>query len=352
VVDAVNSEPPDAGRRLPGLDLDVIAGWFTTTVPDAAPPRSASLIAGGRSNLTYEVTDGIRNYILRRPPLGHVLATAHDVGREYRVIAALGQTEVPVPRVFGLCQDPSLLGAPFYVMEKVDGDAFRTAAQLADQGTQQVATISRALVTTLARLHSIAPSSIGLTDFGRPVGFLPRQVRRWTKQLQASATRPLRGAEELSDRLTREVPEQGESAIVHGDYRVDNVLFHDGQPTAVLDWEMATLGDPATDVALLLAYQRMAELPGGAAVFDAHSAPGFLSAAELIDTYTSEMGRPFPQPGFYLALAFFKMATICESIHHRYAIGQTVGEGFDTIGDVVEPLLDSGLDALDNRSLG
>ena len=348
----MKSEPLDPERHLPGLDLDVITGWFTSTVPDAAPPRSASLIAGGRSNLTYEVNDGIRSYILRRPPLGHVLATAHDVGREHRVLAALGPTDVPVPLVFGLCQDPSLLGAPFYVMEKVDGDAFRTAAQLADQGIEQVTAISRSLVTTLARLHSIVPSRVGLTDFGRPEGFLPRQVRRWTKQLQASATRPLRGAEELSDRLSREVPEQGQSSIVHGDYRVDNVLFRKGRPTAVLDWEMATLGDPATDVALLLAYQRLAELPGCAAVFDAHSAPGFLSAAELLDTYASETGRPFPQPGFYLALAFFKMAAICESIHHRYTIGQTVGEGFDTIGDVVEPLLDLGLNALDTRSLG
>lgn len=347
----MKTEPLDAERHLPGLDLDVITDWFTTTIPDAAPPVSASLITGGRSNLTYEVDDGSRKYILRRPPLGHVLATAHDVGREYRVMAALGQTDVPVPFVFGLCQDSSLLGAPFYVMAKVDGDAFRTAAQLAAQGTEQVTAISRTLMTTLARLHSIVPSSVGLSDFGRPEGFLPRQVRRWTKQLQDSATRPLRGAEELSDRLSRQVPEEGASGLVHGDYRVDNVLFHAGRPTAVLDWEMATLGDPATDVALFVAYQRMAELPGGAAVFDAHTAPGFLSAAELVDVYASEMGRPFPQPGFYLALAFFKMAAVCESIHRRYSIGQTVGEGFDTIGDLVEPLLDSGLTALDARSL-
>ena len=331
---------------LPGLDLDRFREFFEKACPgEITGPLTGSLVAGGKSNLTYIVGDGHREWVVRRPPLGHVLATAHDMTREHRVMTALRDTSVPVPRTFALCEDESVIGAKFYVMERVHGTPYRTAAELAPLGPERTRAISRRSVETLATLHSVDPVAVGLADFGRPEGFLERQVRRWKKQLDASHSRSLEGADELHALLAAGIPTEQAPAIVHGDYRLDNLLV-DGQDriAAVLDWEMATLGDPLTDIALMLVYGRLGSLD--ASVSDVSSAPGFLTEAETVELYGARSGRDLSAMGFYLGLASFKLAVILEGIHFRYTQGQTVGEGFDAVGAAVEPLIAAGITSL------
>ncbi|KHK97756.1 acyl-CoA dehydrogenase [Microbacterium mangrovi] len=332
---------------VPGLDPERLGSWLHATIPDAGPEVTATLIVGGKSNLTYDVTDGSHRWIVRRPPLGHVLATAHDMAREYRVMSALAGSTVPVPRMIAFCADADVIGAPFTVMERVVGTAFTRAAQLASLGADRTRAVSERVVDTLADLHEVVPGDVGLGDFGRPDGFLVRQVERWKKQLDASHSRELPAADELYRRLAADVPADGAAGIVHGDFRLDNVLIDaQDRPAAVIDWEMATLGDPLTDLALMLVYDRLARA-GGAIVADANLAPGFLSESESIDRYEARSSRDLSRFGFYLALASFKLAGIVEGIHYRSVHGQTVGDGFARIGELTEPVLQSGLDALD-----
>ncbi|MGJ9413113.1 phosphotransferase family protein [Aeromicrobium sp. CF4.19] len=338
-----------------GLDLDAVRTWLDAERPGLLGDRlEADLITGGKSNLTYAVTDGTTEVIVRRPPLGHVLATAHDMAREHRVITALAGTAVPVPRTFALCEDDSVIGAPFYVMERVAGTAYARASELEKLGPERTQAITQRMVDVLAELHAVDPASVGLADFGRPDGYLERQVRRWKKQLEASRSRELPGMDDLVARLESTLPETSEGTIVHGDYRLDNLLVDTTTPgadevTAVLDWEMSTLGDPLTDVAVLLAYQQLAEAaPGGTAgalVTDAAKAPGYAPREELLARYAERSGRDVSDIDFHLALAFFKLAVILEGIHYRHAHGQTLGEGFAGIGDLIEPLIQAGLRA-------
>jgi aminoglycoside phosphotransferase (APT) family kinase protein len=339
---------------IPGLDLERFAGWFARACPgEMGGPLSGALsgrlLAGGKSNLTYEVSDGTRSWVVRRPPLGHVLATAHDMRREYQVISALRGTGVPVAAVYALCEDPGVLGAPFYVMSLVDGIAYRTAEQMAATGAERTRAIAERLIGTLADLHSVDYRAVGLESFGRPEGFLARQVRRWKKQLDASRSRELPGIDELHDRLATSQPDDGPPTIVHGDYRLDNVLVGaDDQIAAVVDWEMATIADPLTDVGLLLVYQRLGELGGGQL---ASRAAGYPSEAQVLAQYADRSGRDLSDLSFHIGLASFKLAVIMEGIHYRYIHGQTVGEGFgedDTLG---ERLITLGLSTLKERGL-
>jgi aminoglycoside phosphotransferase (APT) family kinase protein len=331
----------------PGLDLARLTPWFATSVPGGARDLAARLIAGGRSNLTYEVTDGEGAWIVRRPPLGHVLATAHDMGREYRVMSALRDTDVPVPATYALCLDEGVLGAPFYVMERVAGTPYRHAAELVPLGAERTRAISAGLVDTLATLHEVEAGAVGLAGFGRPEGFLARQVRRWRRQLDASHSRDLPDADELHARLAADVPAESAPGIVHGDYRLDNVLTDDhDRVAAVVDWEMATLGDPLTDLALLVVSQRLGARSGAAAVASAASAPGFLTEDEIVERYARRSARDLSRFGFYLGLASYKLAAILEGIHYRHLHGLTVGPGFEQIGEAVPPLLAAGLRAL------
>lgn len=335
-----------------GLDLGALRTWLDAEAPGELPGElGATLITGGKSNLTYSVTNGERDVIVRRPPLGHVLATAHDMGREHRVMAALAGTAVPVPRMIAACPDDSVIGAPFYVMEKMSGTAFQRAADLEPLGAERTRAITERLVDTLAELHAVDYTAVGLADFGRPDGYLERQVRRWKKQLDASRSRDIDGIDELADRLASSVPESGDPTIVHGDYRLDNVLVdtQDGDRiTTVLDWEMSTLGDPLTDVAIMLAYQNLALAAGPAAsgqVTDAPLAPGYLPPDDVVERYAMQSGRDVSELGFHLGLAYFKLAVILEGIHYRFTQGQTLGAGFDNIGSMIDPLVRHGLDA-------
>ncbi|MEY9943509.1 phosphotransferase family protein [Kitasatospora sp. GAS1066B] len=327
----------------PGLDLAALQEHLGTG------PLSAELIEGGRSNLTYRLTDGEHRWVLRRPPLGHVLATAHDMAREYRVIGALHDSPVPVPRTVRLTEDPAVIGAPFYLMEFVDGTAHRDSVALAALGPERVRALADHLVDTLVALHAIDPQEVGLADFGRPEGFLTRQVQRWGKQLAASRSREVAGIDALAERLAGYLPHSPAPTLVHGDYRLDNVLVGpDDRITAVLDWEMSTLGDPLTDLGLLVMYTELAAqfagvIPGVAL------APGFPSGGELIERYAAESGRDVGRVDWYVAFASFKLAVVLEGIHFRYSQGRTVGAGFDRVGALVPLFVEHGLTALKER---
>ncbi|MFB7736124.1 phosphotransferase family protein [Streptomyces sp. NPDC056112] len=331
----------------PGLDLDRLRGLLDRERPGLVRgPLTGRLIEGGRSNLTYAVSDGTSRWVVRRPPLGHVLATAHDMGREHRVISALHPTEVPVPRPVLLCEDEDVLGAPFYVMEFVEGTPYRTADQLAPLGEERTRNAVLSLVDTLVELHAVDPAEVGLDGFGRPEGFLDRQLRRWGKQLAASRNRELAGVDELHAALGRALPVSPAPAVVHGDYRLDNVLLGpDDRITAVLDWEMSTLGDPLTDLGLLVMYSTPLGMPDSP-VSTTAQAPGHPSAAELVERYAARSGRDVSAVSWYTAFAWFKLAVILEGIHYRYTLGQTVGRGFDRIGDLVPVFIDHGLTSL------
>ncbi|MGI5442340.1 phosphotransferase family protein [Streptomyces shenzhenensis] len=331
----------------PGLDPDRLRGLLDRERPGLVDgPLSGRLIEGGRSNLTYAVTDGTSTWVVRRPPLGHVLATAHDMAREHRVISALHPTRVPVPRPLLLCEDPEVLGAPFYVMEFVEGTPYRTAEQLAPLGAERTRAAVLALVDTLVELHAVDPAAVGLTDFGRPEGFLDRQLRRWGKQLDASRNRELAGIDELHAALGRALPTSPAPAVVHGDYRLDNVLIDaDDRITAILDWEMSTVGDPLTDLGLLVMYSLPLGAPGSPVSTTAEAA-GHPAPAELIERYAARSGRDVSAVSWYTAFAWFKLAVILEGIHYRYTLGQTVGPGFDRIGGLVPVFIEHGLTTL------
>ncbi|MFF1378198.1 phosphotransferase family protein [Streptomyces sp. NPDC058308] len=337
----------------PGLDLDRLRGHLDRERPGlVGGPLTARLIEGGRSNLTYAVTDGATRWVVRRPPLGHVLATAHDMKREHRVIAALHPTDVPVPAPVLLCEDDTVIGAPFYVMEFVDGTPYRTAEELAPLGPGRTREAVLGLVDTLVDLHAVDPAAVGLGDFGRPEGFLDRQLRRWGKQLDASRSRELAGIDELHAALGRALPGSPAPAVVHGDYRLDNVLIgDDGRIKAILDWEMSTLGDPLTDLGLLVMYSAKLEVPDSP-VSTTAGAPGHPDPAELIERYAARSGRDVSAVSWYTAFAWFKLAVILEGIHYRYTLGQTVGAGFDRIGELVPVFIEHGRATLQGRQEG
>jgi aminoglycoside phosphotransferase (APT) family kinase protein len=343
----------DPVTALPGLDLDQLASYLEGVAPGLiGGPLSGQLLAGGRSNLTYRVSDGAHEWVLRRPPLGHVLATAHDMAREFRVICALADTAVPVPDTVHLCTDADILGAPFYLMSLVAGDVLRERAQTLALGAAGCAVLGTSLIDILARLHSIDPAEVGLADFGRPEGYLTRQVARWRKQLDSSRSRDVPGIDELQERLAASVPVTARHTLLHGDYRLDNVLTDITDPdapriTAVLDWEMATLGDPLADLGLLTVYSNGSQddpITGGVT-----SAPGFPPIDELIDRYAAATGTDVSALDWYVGLACFKLAVVLEGIYFRFTQGKTVGAGFEQIGDRVPGLVDNGLAALASR---
>ena len=355
--DAGADRPESRPAAPPGLDLETFGAWFADHGPTGRKATwSGALVPGGKSNLTYTVSDGTQEWILRRPPLGHVQATAHDMQREYRVMSALARTTVPVPETVALCTDPEVLGAVFYVMEKVEGTPYRTVEELGRFSPETTARLADGMVQVMAALHQVDPAAVALSDFGRPQGFLTRQVSRWGRQLEGSRTRTLPDAERLLRLLADTVPaEDGErdpvsASIVHGDYRLDNLLSVPTDPNpvkAVVDWEMSTLGDPLTDLALLLVYDRVAGIVPALGVSDVSGAPGYPDAAQIVDRYAElralDADALVHSLQFHLGLAHFKLAVILEGIHHRFVAGQTVGTGFESIGEAVEPLLAAGL---------
>ncbi|MGI8535628.1 MAG: phosphotransferase family protein [Mycobacteriales bacterium] len=343
-----------------GADPSVVGPHLAAALDD---PRwgscNVALIAGGRSNLTYRVRSPAGLVVLRRPPLGHVLPTAHDMVREHTVMAALAGTKVPVPRMLHLCSDAEVLGQPFYVMELVEGHLCRESLPVgyADRPEQRRA-IGEALVEVLAALHEVDPAAVGLGTFGRPEGYLERQVRRWGTQWEATRIAGHDALDRLAVELAGQVPSTQRHTVVHGDYRLDNTILdpaHPGRIAAVLDWEMSTLGDPLTDLGVLLGYWSQADDSGArtlATVVPAATVlPGFPSRAEVASRYADRTGLDLTPLPWYTAFAAFKLAVVCAGIVARVRGGAMVGTGFEGIEERIAPLVEIGRSTLADRSV-
>jgi aminoglycoside phosphotransferase (APT) family kinase protein len=336
-----------------GIERDKVDPWLAEHVPDVAPPFRYELIAGGRSNLTYEVTDAAgRRFVLRRPPLGNVLESAHDMGREHRLISALEPTPVPVPTPLAFCDDTEVNGARFYVMSFVDGvvlNGEEDAERHLDPPAR--ARAGRSLVEVLADLHEVDVDAVGLGDLARRDGYVERQLRRWQAQFEKSRSREIPAMDEAHRRLAARVPEQRRTGIVHGDYRLGNCLVGpDGELNAVLDWELCTLGEPLADLGWVLAW--WAEPGEGAAHLGRDvpsTAAGFETRAALVERYVERTGTDVSDLDFYVALAYWKLACIGEGVYARYkagVMGDVPAEDLDAFGGRVGALADRALEQL------
>jgi aminoglycoside phosphotransferase (APT) family kinase protein len=327
-----------------GINRDGVEAWFAEHVHGAESPLSFERIAGGHSNLTYRVTDARgRHWALRRPPLGRRLGSAHDMAREHRVVSALAGTPVPVAPVVALCDDESVNEAPFYVMEFVEGPVLRGLAEaeaFPDHADRQA--IAERVVDTLVEIHAVDPDGVGLGELGRKEDYVARQLRRWQGQWEKSKTRELAVIDEVHDRLAGGIPEQGPATIVHGDYRLDNMILNTrGEVAAVVDWELCTLGDPLADVGLLMVYWPKNGEEATSLGQPANLAPGFRAR------YAERSGRDLSRLDFFVALGYWKLAIILEGVYARYAAGQygKVDEGIKHFARVVENLAEAAREA-------
>jgi aminoglycoside phosphotransferase (APT) family kinase protein len=329
-----------------GIDKAQVEAWFAEHVPAAQLPLTFERISGGHSNLTYGVRDSAgARWALRRPPLGKRLGSAHDMGREHRVVSALAGTPVPVPPVAGFCEDESVNEAPFYVMEFVEGPILRGLAEadaFPDEGDRRA--IGERVVDTLVEIHAVDPDAVGLGELGRKEDYVARQLHRWQGQWEKSKTRELPAIDAVHERLAARIPEQGPATIVHGDYRLDNmILTPQGEVAAVVDWELCTLGDPLADVGLLMVYWPE---PGEETIAlgqPATLAPGFPKREELKARYAERSGRDLSQLDFFVALGYWKLAIILEGVYARYAAGQygKVDPGIEAFARLVERLAEA-----------
>jgi len=344
-----------------GADPAVVGPYLARVLGDARwDSTDVTLIAGGKSNLTYRLDSPAGSVVLRRPPLGHVLPTAHDMGREFRVMSALFGTAVPVPRMRHFCEDAAVLGQPFYVMDLVEGHVVRSdfPAGYADTPAQRRQVCER-LVDTLGALHQVDPGAVGLGDFGRPDGYLQRQVARWSKQWDAARIEGLTSLDDLAAELAVSLPPTQRHTVVHGDFRLDNTVLDPvdvGRVVAVLDWEMSTLGDPLADLGVLLVYWNQADdegaRKGGLIVPSVTTLPGMLTRDEVASRYATAAGLDLEPLPWYVAFGFFKLAVVCAGIAMRSKGGAMVGEGFEGFDAVVPTLVELGRSTLSERTLG
>lgn len=308
---------------LPGIRVAEVSAWLTAHASEAHAPYRFEHIAGGRSNLTYRVTDTAGHaWALRRPPLGPLLATAHDMSREHRIVSALTPTKVPVAPLVGLCEDLSVNDAPFYVMGFVDGIVLRDEAS-ARAVTSQVRTRScESMVDTLVTIHEVDVDSIGLGTLGRKEGYVARQLKRWRQQFEDSKTRELPDIERVHDILAARIPAQQGAGIVHGDFRLDNcIMAPTGDVRAVLDWELCTLGDVLCDVAQLLVYWCEPADEAFTVESPPTVVPGFFSRDQVIEAYAARSTLDLSGIDFYLSFAYWKVACIIEGVYARYRAG-------------------------------
>ena len=342
-------QPSEARAEPTGIDASRVERWLTQHV-EVTPPLQFELIAGGASNLTFRVIDaGGSTWAIRRPPLGNLLPSAHDMGREYQIIAALQDGDVPVPIVVGLCTDASVTGAPFYVTEFVDGVVVRTIED-AEQCLARDARhrVGKRVIDTLLALHAVDPDAVGLGQLGRREAYLGRQLRRWHRQLRSDGTRPSPVLDEVHRRLAADVPTQQADAIVHGDYRLDNLILGPlGDIRAVVDWELCTLGDPLADLGLLAVYWSQVDDTVVRVPWAASQAPGFPRREELISRYAAGSGLDLERLPYYVAFAYFKLAAILEGVYARYRSGAYghVGQDWENYGRLAIDLADEALRA-------
>jgi aminoglycoside phosphotransferase (APT) family kinase protein len=329
-----------AGATPPGIDADAVTEWLRARVEQLTPPLRFELIAGGHSNLTFRVFDADgRRWVLRRPPLKQVLATAHDMGREHRIIAALQDTPVPVPPLVGLSPDDSVNGAPFYVMGFVDGLILRDIPAAEQLTVEQRAAAGSSLLDTLAAIHAVDIDTVGLGDLGKREDYLARQLRRWYGQFEKSKLREIPVVDEVHEELVRRMPAQTEATIVHGDYRLDNCLVDpDRGVVAVLDWELCTLGDPLADVGIMIVYSPDAEEARRTGLPSATSLEGFPDRRQMRDRYAERSGRDLRDIDYYIAFGYWKLACIVEGVYARYvggAMGVSDPSSFEYLGQQV-----------------
>ncbi|MEO6125119.1 MAG: phosphotransferase family protein [Ilumatobacteraceae bacterium] len=338
-----------------GLDLPKVSAWLTANVDGLEAPFTADLIAGGRSNLTFKMTDAAgRSFVLRRPPTGHVLATAHDMEREFRIITAVGQTTVPVPRTLGVCADVEVNDAPFYVMELVEGTVLDSVDKAALLAYELRIGASEHIVDVLADLHAVDVDAVGLGNLAKREGYIERQVRRWSTQWDNSKTRELASVDEVARHLSARIPEQQGVAIAHGDFRFGNCLtdVSTGRIAAVLDWELCTLGDPLADLGYLGVYWSDGDDAAALRSNDPTGAAGFLSYRDVVERYAARTGRDVSNVGYYVAFSCWRLAVISEGVLARYLHGAMGDQHLDLapMKIAVEGLAQRALDAV--RSLG
>ena len=326
-----------------GIDSEAVTAWMTEHIEGVEAPLSFSIIQGGHSNLTYRVEDAAGAlYVLRRPPIGKLLATAHDMGREHRIISALAPTDVPVPPALGLCTDETVNDAPFYVMGYVDGVVLDSAERTEEHFPFDLRRrIGDSVVEVMAALHTVDLESVGLDTLAKKEDYIARQLKRWRKQWEASKTRELPEMEEVADGLEKHMPEQIGAAVVHGDYRLGNMLTgSDGRVAAVLDWELCTLGDPLADVGYLMNNWPDGDEEGSSPVEERAptAAGGFPSRAEMIERYGELTGRDVSNLSYYRAFQYWRLAAIVEGVLDRYMKGKMAG---DVDHDVYRQRVDS-----------
>ncbi len=319
-----------------GIDAAPVSAWLEANVDGAVGPFRFEFITGGHSNLTYKVVgaNGIE-LVLRRPPLGEILASAHDMGREHKIISGVGQTSVPVPQALGLCQDESVNGAPFYIMNYVHGVVVADS-EVADESlpsTEIRQTLSRSAIDVLADLHLADPDQVGLGDLGRKEAYLDRQLKRWATQWEKAKTRELPDMDRAHELLVEAKPEQRYTGIVHGDYRLGNMLSDvgAGSVAAVLDWELCTLGDVLADVGYILNNwgQPGEEILEGATAYPT-MAGGFATREELVARYAERTGYDLAGINYYRAFQWWRLAAIVEGVLNRYLKGVMNDDTVDT----------------------
>lgn len=340
-------------QPIQGIDRERVTAWLVDNIEGATAPFEFTLIVGGRSNLTFTVVDANDVvYVLRRPPTGAVLATAHDMAREYKIIAAVGKTSVPVPPALGVCTDDTVNGAPFYVMAFVDGVVLDSAGKAAGMTPELRRSASLHLIDVLADLHAVDVDDVGLGDLAKREGYVERQVKRWSTQWDKSKTRDLPAVDEVARRLAAKMPVQQGVSIAHGDYRFGNVLTDtaNGRIAAVLDWELCTLGDPLADVGYVGVYWAD---PGTAQLRpnDPTGIEGFPRYAELLERYATRTGRDLSEIDYYIAFGSWRLAVISEGVYARYLHGAMGDQGISDeqlnafkVG--TEILAESALDAM------
>jgi len=351
-----DAHPRDQHR---GLDTDAVTRWTLEHVADLDAPLTYELVAAGGSNLTFRVVDaGGRAVALRRPPIAAVLATAHDMDREWRIISALANTDVPVPAPLARCADPDVTGAPFYVMGFVDGRILRTEADGAELDEREARAATDSLVDVQVAFHALDVDEIGLGDLAKHrTGYAARQLRRWQTQVERARVRELPALDALHDALAASVPaETGRPSLVHGDYRFDNVVLDDGaRVAAVLDWELATIGDAVADACWSLLYWADAGDPLPFLTSSPTLAGGFARRGEVARTYENRSGRPLDALGWYTVFGYWKMACIVEGVYARRLKGATGGAATGdaaTIAARVEALLEHAGDAASDLGWG
>jgi len=323
------------------IDEARVADFLRGKLPGSERPLTIQQFGGGAANLTYLIDYGSHEYVLRRPPLGNVAKSAHDMNREYRVLSVLYKEFPYAPRAYLYSDDETIVGAPFFLMERRHGVVVRRAlpAIFADMPTAP-RQMSEALVDALVDFHAVDYEALGLGDLGRPTGFVDRQIEGWYRRWQAAKTEELVDMENIYTWLKANRPATAYQTLLHNDYKLDNVMLaadNPGRLTAIFDWDMCTLGDPLCDLGTLLTYwtqptdppymQRVAMMPTGEV--------GFMTREELVARYAQESGRDVSQINFYHALGLYRLVVIMAQIHIRYVLGQTQDERFSVFGEMI-----------------